>query len=155
MAEPPLAVEREVIVDCVPERAFAVWTEGIHLWWPLAGHSIGGADAVRVAIEPGVGGRILEVGRDGQVSVWGTVLEWDPPDVLRHTWHLGADPVRATEVEVRFAPHGDGRTRVALRHTGFERFGADADRRRDGNARGWAAVTPSYGAFMGAATPPG
>jgi len=109
----------------------------------------------RRAVEPGLGGRILEVGRDGQVHVWGTVLDRDPPRVLRHTWHLAADPERATEVEVRFEPHGSGRTRVALRHTGFERFGADADRRRDGNARGWAAVVPCFAGCLAGDAPPG
>ena len=41
-----LAVRQSVTVDVPPERAFAVFTEGLASWWPLATHAIGAQPAV-------------------------------------------------------------------------------------------------------------
>ncbi len=70
-------------------------------------------------------GRLVERAVDGTESVWGEVLAWEPPHRLVLTWHPGGDATVASEVEVRFAPDGDG-TRVELEHRGWEPFGAEA-----------------------------
>jgi uncharacterized protein YndB with AHSA1/START domain len=144
MAEEPLRVERSVVVDCSLEQAFALWTSRLRSWWPLASHSFTKEAAEDVAIEPFAGGRIIERSRDGATRDWGTVIAWDPPRLLRHTWHLGFTPDEATDVTVSFDPEDDGRTRVTVTQTGFERLGDQAGSRRDGNERGWDSVIPSF-----------
>ncbi len=148
MADDVLRVERSVLVACAPADAFDLWTRRLHVWWPLATHSFGRLDATSVEIEPRVGGEIIERSHDGSSRPWGTVLVWDPPHLLRHTWYLGFTPEQATEVEVRFAAAEGGQTRVTVIQTGFERLGSDARPRRDGNESGWAAVMPCYVAAL-------
>ena len=39
------AIRREILVDAQPDAAFRVFTQGIGSWWPVATHSVYGADA--------------------------------------------------------------------------------------------------------------
>ena len=71
------------------------------------------------------------------------MLAWEPPKLLRYTWHLRVDRADATEVEIRFEPSGDG-TLVTVEHSGWERLGARAAERRERNERGWAGLLPHY-----------
>jgi uncharacterized protein YndB with AHSA1/START domain len=128
-------------VDCAPARAFSLWAEQTSLWWP-PGHSVSGAPEL-VAFDPFAGGRIYERAPGGEEHDWGEVLAWEPPGLLRYTWHLRADRADATEVEIRFAPSGDG-TLVTIEHSGWERLGARAAERRERNERGWAGLLPHY-----------
>ena len=117
-----LVLRKTLEVKASPERAFALFTDGIADWWPLRTHSVGEERAETVVFEPGVGGRIYERTLDGEVHVWGTVTVWEPPDRLSCTWHPGRGADTAQEVEVRFEPSGSG-TRVELVHTGWDRLG--------------------------------
>ena len=94
-------------VACPPEHAFEVWTARTSLWWP-ADHTVSGEDGLEVVIEPRVGGRIFERTASGREEDWGEVLAWEPPHRLAYLWHLRADRADATEVEIVFAPDGDG-----------------------------------------------
>jgi hypothetical protein len=152
MAEEPLRVERSVVVRCSVDDAFALWTGRMSTWWPILSHSFGKETAVDVSVEPKVGGEIVETIADGDTRSWGTIVEWDPPRRLRHTWHLGFTPDQATDVDVRFDAEADGRTRVTVIQTGFERLGAAAELRRDGNERGWASVMPHFAATANTST---
>ena len=58
-------VVKTVTVPGEPGWAFELFTNGIDGWWPKRTHSVAGDEAERVAVEPGVGGRIYEVARDG------------------------------------------------------------------------------------------
>jgi len=118
-------VRRAVTVAAPPERAFEVFTAGFASWWPSS-HSLaeGGYDSV--LIEPHEGGRWYERSKTGVECVWGSVLVYEPPRRLVLSWLLDGefevddDGSRATEVEIRFVPEGDG-TRVELEHRGFDR----------------------------------
>jgi uncharacterized protein YndB with AHSA1/START domain len=135
---PPLV--REVLVTGRPDDAFRAFTDHIDGWWPMASHSVYGADA-SVAFEDG---RLVE--RRGEEStVWGEVLDWDPPVRLRLTWHPGTDPDEATEVTVTFTVEGT-QVRVRLTHAGWERRADPAA--RDRYESGWALV---LGRFTAAA----
>jgi uncharacterized protein YndB with AHSA1/START domain len=129
--EPPaagVAVRQCAVVAAPPERAFAVFTEGMSSWWPLQTHTIGAAPAAATVIEPRAGGRWYERGDDGSECDWGRVLAWEPPHRVVLSWEISADwqadPGLHTEVEVRFEPDGAGSTRVELEHRGLEAFGA-------------------------------
>lgn len=138
-----LAVRQSIVVDAPPPRAFAVFTEGIASWWPLATYTIGAAPPETATIEPRAGGRWYERAADGRECDWGRVLVWEPPERVVLTWEISADwqadPGVRTEVEVRFAAQDDGRTRVELEHRGLEAYAERAEEMRGifGSDDGW------------------
>lgn len=115
MTLPP--IRRSIVVDASPERAYLAWTEEIGQWWPLATHSVFEHDNA-IAF---MGDELVETAADGSRTVWGTVLEADPPRLLRFSWHPGNDDDRGT-VELRFVPLGGARTLVTLEHSGWEYY---------------------------------
>jgi uncharacterized protein YndB with AHSA1/START domain len=137
-----LVVRKSLHVAAPVERSWEVFTERIAEWWPLRSHSINGARAERVVLEPREGGRMYEVSVDGEEGYWGTVLAWEPPSRLLVSWHVNPEPPAPTEWEVRFEPEGDG-TRVEFEHRGWERYddGAEASANYD---RGWELILGLY-----------
>ena len=129
-------VVREVLVRTDVATAFALYTDRIGSWWPLATHGVFGEHAT-VAFEDG---RLVE--RAGtSATTWGEVLAWEPPHGFRITWHPGRGADEATEVEVTFTAEGD-QVRVSLVHTGWERR-ADADVRASYET-GWVLVLERF-----------
>ena len=126
-------VRKSVRVQATVERAFSVFVEQMETWWP-ASHHIGDTPFEAIFVEPRVGGRWYERNAAGAQCEWGTVLAWDPPHKVRFSWHLGPghdspdwkfdpDMARASEVEIRFTPAGQGATLVELEHSKLERHG--------------------------------
>src|SRR3954471_15856458 len=146
------AVVKTVTVQAPRERAFTVFTEGMSAWWPLDGYHIGAAPAVDAVIEPREGGRWFERGDDGAECQWGRVLAWEPPGRVVLAWQIGADwafdALLMTEVEVRFADAGEGRTRVELEHRDLERYGDRAEEMRAtfGGDGGWNGLLQRFAA---------
>ena len=151
-----LAVRKTITVEATPERAFAVWTDGLATWWPLDSHHIGAETPVTAVIEPRAGGRCYERDADGTECDWGVVRTWEPPTRLVVGWHLqpdwsfDPDPARATEYEVRFVDEGGGRTRVEVEHRGFEIYGDRAEEIRDTylQPNAWGMVLELYAKVM-------
>jgi uncharacterized protein YndB with AHSA1/START domain len=153
-------MDREVLrsscsVAASTAQAFHVFAESLQTWW-IREFTWSGSDALdRIGIEPGEGGKCYEIGPYGFRCDWGRVLVWDPPQRLVFTWQIGPDrvpepnPDRATEVEVRFAPDGEGRTRVELEHRGFERHGEDGKAYREALEEGWKQLLARYAAAAG------
>jgi uncharacterized protein YndB with AHSA1/START domain len=135
-------IELEFTLRCSPEHAFGVWTGRSATWWPSA-HTMSRHPDVVVTFEPFAGGRIFERTPDGTEHEWGSILAWEPPSLLRYTWHIATERANATDIEIRFAPEGDG-TRVRVRHDGWERLGAFGAGWRGANRLGWAGVLPDY-----------
>ncbi|WP_328994525.1 SRPBCC domain-containing protein [Kribbella sp. NBC_01245] len=103
----------EVAAD--PATAFRIFTDEFDLWWvrgPI--NFFDAARAVEMAMEPGVGGRILEIYRRGSDTVDEDVLElgritaWEPGARLAYR-----SSVDDTETEIRFEAL-DGGTRVSV-----------------------------------------
>jgi uncharacterized protein YndB with AHSA1/START domain len=136
----PLNLEFEV--DCEPAHAFDVWTARTSLWWPKS-HTVSTESGLEVVFEPRVGGRIFERTNSGTEHDWGRILAWEPPGRIVYEWHLRVDRADATEVEIRFEPSGE-RTRVQIEHRGWDRLGAPAIPRREGNLAGWGSLLPHY-----------
>jgi uncharacterized protein YndB with AHSA1/START domain len=130
-------------VECPVEHAFTVWTARISLWWP-GGHTVTGEDGVEVVLEPRVGGRIFERTRGGAEHDWGEITAWEPPRRLAYLWHLRRDRADATDVEITFTDAGDGRTAVAIEHSGWDRLGAQGPGWREANRGGWGGLLPHY-----------
>jgi hypothetical protein len=138
---PPLSLSVEV--DCAAEHAFEVWTGRIGMWWP-ADHTATGEDGLEIILEPHLGGRIFQRDQQGTEIDWGEVTAWDPPLRLGYLWHLRRDRGDATDVEITFVPLDDGRTRVDIKHTGWERLGADGPDWRARNHGGWTTLFPHF-----------
>jgi uncharacterized protein YciI len=141
-ALPP--IHREVLVDAAPETAFAVFTEQITAWWPLAELSVFGAGSTVSFTD----GALTERSADGQAAEWGTVPSWRPPEELSLTWHPGRDGESASQVTVTFTPAG-AQTLVVIEHAGWEVF-ADPAAARAEYDHGWPEVLKLYQEFADA-----
>ena len=140
----PLQLSFEV--RCSAEHAFKVWTSGIGTWWPRD-HSVTGATDLQVVFEGCVGGRLYERA-NGVEHDWGEVTVWDPPARLAYRWHLGRGRAEATDVNIRFVPHGDSVTVIEIEHYGWERLGAAGPPWRERNEAGWATLLPHFAAAV-------
>ena len=128
----------EVAVD--PKTAFKIFTEEIGQWWRPGPINWNRPDrAVGVRIEPGVGGRWLEVedAATGEGFECGRITVWEPGARLVFLYRdLGRD-LDDTEVEILFEPVAGG-TRVTLEHRGWERLDPSVVAgRRNGKRSGW------------------
>jgi uncharacterized protein YndB with AHSA1/START domain len=80
------------------------------------------------------------------------VLTWDPPSRVVLAWQLtnewAYDPAFTTEVEVRFIPEGESRTRVELEHRDLDRYGEHGQAMQDafGSPNGWSGLLERYAA---------
>ena len=87
------SVNKEIVVQAPPERAFRVFTENFDSWWPR-GHHIGKADMQAAILEGRANGRWYERGVDGSECDWGEVLAYDPPRRLMLSWQISSDWAR-------------------------------------------------------------
>jgi len=118
-------VVKSLVVARPLDDSFRLYTQDIAKWWPAQTHSIGGENVATVVFECRAGGRIFERWRDGTEKLWGTILEWEAPHRVVHTWHVATDRARSSEVELRFVSLGANRTRVTLEHRHWERMSGE------------------------------
>ena len=156
MEEVGLSVFKSVRVKAPIERAFSVFVEQMETWWP-ATHHIAKQPFQTIIVEPRKGGWWYERDAEGNKCNWGTVLAWEPPHLVRFSWHLGPhhnspdwrfdpDLTRASEVEIRFTAEPAGTTLVELVHSRLERHGEDTAKLREMyEAPGaWTAILASF-----------
>lgn len=136
-ALPIQPVVKTVTVECAPATAFHVFTAEIGLWYPLNRFSI--KPAIDCRLEPHVGGRLYEIGADGEETLWGRVLEWNPPHSLAIAWQARCREEEAQRVDVSFRAVPDG-TEVQLVHAGWEKLKVDGAEWRDRYDGGWVEV---------------
>lgn len=136
-------VRKQIKVALPVEKAFRLFTEGMGKWWPLLTHSVGEDQAKACFFEGWVGGRIMEVLKDGSESEWGRVLVWEPYHKVSFHWYPGRTPDTAQEVTVTFSETPGG-SLVELVHTGWETLGDRALKTRDGYVTGWDYVLAKY-----------
>jgi uncharacterized protein YndB with AHSA1/START domain len=138
------AVQTSIVVDAPQEKAFRFFTEDIGKWWPPEHHILDG-ELAEMVFEPRVGGHIYDRATNGNECRWSRVLAYDPPDRVVFTWDIAlswqieSDPAKTSEVEIRFIPEGDSRTRVELEHRNLDRHGDGWEAMRDavGSPDGW------------------
>ncbi len=143
-APSPIPIVRTVEVAAPPASAFEAFTARMSDWWPLATHSVFGAEAASVQMAHEVGGEIVERRRTGETTVWGTVLAWQDGVEVGYTWHPGAGSEHATRVHVRFEPAPAG-THVVVVHDGWEQRADEPDAYRIYQAD-WVGVLALYAA---------
>jgi uncharacterized protein YndB with AHSA1/START domain len=104
-----------------PVRVFEAFTAEIGQWWrPNALFPVSRQGPGRLAIEPGVGGRVTETHDDGEVIEIGRIRVWEPPDRLAFTWRPTTfGPDQETEVHVGFEAIAGG-SRVVVEHLGWD-----------------------------------
>ncbi|MDX6556578.1 MAG: hypothetical protein QOD86_2773 [Miltoncostaeaceae bacterium] len=149
-------VRQSIVVDAPIERAFHVFTAELGSFKPKE-HNLLRAEIAETVFEPRVGGHIYDRAVDGSECRWARVLAYEPPDRVVFSWDISprwqveTDPERTSEVEVRFAAEGPGRTRVELEHRGLERHGDGWQGVRDGVASpgGWPLYLERYAAVVG------
>jgi hypothetical protein len=99
------SVEVAVEVPVAPPAAFAIFTEEIDLWWvrgPI--NFFDAARATAMQIEPGVGGRVLEVYTPpDDVLEIGRITDWEPGALFVYR-----SSVDDTETRIDFAETGAG-----------------------------------------------
>lgn len=142
------AVKKSIIVERDVATTFRVWTEKIHLWWPIATHSLSRDGQSQVMIEGRVNGRFYERASGGVEYDWGAVTIWEPPHRLSFTWYLGSGQQLPTRVDVEFIALGDNQTRVQLEHRGPELIGDLWWQRVQLFNDGWTAVLAKLQLFL-------
>lgn len=136
-------VRKQLQVSLSVERAFELFTAGIGSWWPLVTHSVGEDQAETCFFEGWVGGRIVEVLKDGSQAEWGKVVAWEPFHKVVFQWYPGREPDTAQEVTVTFSEIPGG-SLVELVHTGWETLGQEGLAKRNGYVTGWDYVLAKY-----------
>jgi uncharacterized protein YndB with AHSA1/START domain len=144
-------MDHRTSVPVPPERAFARFTD-MTPWWP-AEYTWAQRTLVELAVEPREGGHCYEVGPHGFRCDWGRVVTCEPPHRIAFTWQISPqrvpqpDPARASLVDARFAPEGDG-TLVTLTHRHFTRHGEDAESYETAmnSDKGWPLLLERYAA---------
>jgi uncharacterized protein YndB with AHSA1/START domain len=127
MSHEPSPILREITVPLSKEAAFHRFVYDIDTWWPLEHFSILGPVSRSCVIEAKKGGDIYEIGVDGDVVLWGSVTEIDPPNRFSCTWHPGRPPQTAQELHLTFrSDRGDEQTNVKLKHSGWDKLGDNA-----------------------------
>ena len=137
---------KTIALNAPVEKAFRHFTDNIHLWWPLATHSLSQEKAKSVVFEARTGGRIYEIDADGKTREWGVVKECDAPHRVVFSWVL-EDLPNATEVEVRFTDEGAGKSSLTLIHRGWDNR-SDGAKWRGAYDEGWAGVLERYAASL-------
>ncbi len=140
------AVRVTTVVEVAPEAAFAVFTGELDAWWRGGPRFRWHPERKgRLVLEPGEGGRFLEVYPDDADEPFevGRVRVWDPPRRLVFSFRARSfAPDESTEVEVRFEPEGDA-TRVSVEHRGWAALRSDHPARHGMDAS-------AFGNMMGA-----
>ncbi|HEY2273793.1 MAG TPA: SRPBCC family protein [Jatrophihabitantaceae bacterium] len=148
-------VRRTVVVNAPVEAAFDQFTRGFGDFKPPE-HNLLGVPIAETVFEGHVGGYIYDRGTDGSVCRWARVLAFEPPRRVVFSWDIGpqwqieSDPQNTSEVEVRFEPQDDGRTRVELEHRNIDRHGPGWEGVRGGvdNPAGWTLYLERYAALF-------
>lgn len=135
----PAPVRREVIVGADPDLAFRVFTEQIASWWPIEGRSVHGTGSSVEFSD----GKVIESHPGEPDSVWGSVISWEPPDMIEFSWHPGETEDRAGRVRVSFRSVGPARTLVCLEHSGWSVY-ADPEAARSEYENGWPGVLAEF-----------
>ena len=137
------AVRTEIVVEVPAEKAFAVFTGRFGDFKPRE-HNMLSAPITETVFEPRVGGHIYDRAADGTECRWARVLAYEPPERLVFSWDISPrwvledDLDHTSEVEVRFVPEGQARTRVELEHRNLDRHGA-----------GWESLSEGVGKDQG------
>jgi uncharacterized protein YndB with AHSA1/START domain len=149
------SVHSSIVVEAPIDRAFRVFTEDFDRVKPRE-HNMLAVEIAETVFEPRAGGRVYDRGVDGSEYQWARVLEFEPPNRVVFSWdispqwQLESDLDKASEVEVRFTPESEQRTRVELEHRNLDRHGVGWESARDavGGEGGWPLYLKRFGELV-------
>jgi uncharacterized protein YndB with AHSA1/START domain len=150
-------VRHQVVVNAPLDKAFRVFTERFGDFKPRE-HNLLASPIAETVFEPRVGGHIYDRAEDGSECRWARILAYDPPHRVVLSWDIGpqwqveTDPDLTSEVEVRFVPEGETRTRVELEHRHIDRHGPGWQSVADGvgHDQGWPLYLARYAELLDA-----
>ena len=142
-------VKKSIEVPCSQERAFKVFVEEMDSWWPLGKFTTSamrGTPAKLIRVDAKQGGKIVEIGSDGEEVEWGTIRSYDPHGFVSMDFHIpqpgekkGTRNLQPGErddsrslLEVRFTVLESERTRAEITQSNWEAFGESAEAIRGG-----------------------
>ena len=136
---------KTIEVPCSQEKAFRVFVNEMGNWWPLDKRSMSkmhsGKPSKSLRIDPKQSGKIVEIGADDTEYLWGTVMSYEPHDLVSMDFHMGLPAGKsASIVEIRFTALSNERTRVILTHSNWEAYGELAEMMRGGYGSGWVII---------------
>lgn len=139
-------IKKELLIAAGQESCFKVFTQKMDLWWPKT-HHVGKCAMVEMVLEQGQGGRWYSKHEDGSEVNVGTVLSWNPYDLLVLNWQIDAnfqyDPGITTEIEVQFIAEGPKTTRVLMEHKDLNRLG-EGGKAIESMDEGWGMILNLY-----------
>lgn len=144
LAQEAKGIEVSVILDVPTDQAFDGFTDGVHLWWPVAEQSIFG-EGSHVAV---LRDQLVEEAADGEEVVWAEVVEWDAGEFLRFHWVLGHEQNGFVDVDVYFKAVGDSQTRVRV---ATEPITQSTEQVGETFICDWSLILARYTRFMGGA----
>lgn len=121
-------VRKQVVVNAAITQAFTAFTERFGDFKPPE-HNLLQSPITETVFDPRVGGHIYDRAADGSECRWARILAYEPPHRVVFSWDISpqwqveTDPELTSEVEVRFVPESDIRTRVELEHRNLDRHG--------------------------------
>jgi uncharacterized protein YndB with AHSA1/START domain len=136
-------INKSVVLECSPDRAFALFTERAGQWWPAERrHTNDPSSAIRIEAS----GRFFERASDGSEVELGVVRLFEPARRLCLDWYPGTGSANPTQVEVRFEAV-EGGTRVTVNHgpgaAGPDVFSCNAA----AYARSWDVVLAAWASY--------
>jgi uncharacterized protein YndB with AHSA1/START domain len=149
-------VRRQVVVSAPQAEAFSAFVGRFGDFKPPE-HNLLAAPITETVFEPRAGGAIYDRAADGSECRWARILAYEPPDRVVFSWDISpqwqieTNPDLTSEVEVRFVPEGQGRTRVELEHRHLDRHGPGWQSVADGvdSDQGWPLYLARYAALFG------
>lgn len=139
-------IKKELLIAAGQESCFKVFTQKMDLWWPKT-HHVGKCAMVEMVLEQGQGGRWYSKHEDGSEVNVGTVLSWNPYDLLVLNWQIDAnfqyDPGITIEIEVQFISEGPKTTRVLMEHKDLDRLG-EGGKAIESMDEGWGMILNLY-----------
>lgn len=140
---PPPATTVEITVPRDVADAFAGFTDGIHLWWPVSLTHFGEGTHPEFT-----DGELFEEDASGRTRLWATVLGSPSANELQLAWHHRGNPDLSTRVSISFTSTESG-TRLTLMQDGWAAGETGVEQRAA--APDWEAALFSYRRFMGGA----
>ena len=138
-----VAVVRRVL-PAPPDVVFDVWLDPVGMTEWMCPRP---ARAVKISLEPSVGGQLRIDIEDGGFSLFvtGEFIEMDRPRRLKFTWSCSAwaDPSVRSVVTVSLQPHGAEQALMTIEH---EQLPPD---QVDTHQRGWDAIAAQLGSVVG------
>lgn len=131
---------RTISLDCGVGHAFETFTAKIDLWWPR-GHRKHRDGMLRLD-----GTALIDRAPDGSEWTMATVVEIDPPSLLRLDWYPGS-PAAPTAVEIRFSGD-DEHTEIVVTHRPLAGSAAIWPQRVALFEQGWSTVLSALKAFI-------